>query len=440
MEQSVNLSVPAGAEKVLRHAPGKIRFMFHVILDQMYKGKHFMPMSSQFMSRVVTGKRYKEFLNWIPKLEPWLDRYDYYKIKWREDIKNHPCVETAKDPAQCKAWRANVDFVRALKSRFSSVSRGENNKGGRGVMVVVNVPAAEWNRAMSFRTAGCGMDDDCVAAVESARSWGGEIDEFSRRSVVDCLRSALVETVGVEAADNAVSSWENAIDGINGLNHFRWDGGGRVYGPLLGLKKQIRRGLLVFPVERVDSYGEVYEFTEGAGEVDVSCCHYFLAAMVFARGVERERLLSLIRSGKFYESFADDGLSRDDAKKQLLMALFMYNCQSEAWKRFSKSFPVMSKAIKEIRDIRSVIRVKDSGRVTRLGQRKMSRILTRAESKVFNRAIARMWRETGISSIRLHDAVMVRESQMGIARDYIQESFQHHFGEDAKLTMKACRK
>ena len=379
-----------------------------------------MPMSSELMRDIVTAKRYGTFLRWARKLRPVLNRCDSYVPKpVPEKMKpGEEPIASDINPPRCKAWFRDLSK--------NPIGYGANNNEG-----AVVVSSRVWFRMVRLSRRRP-LDPVVRDVLESALAFDGEV---LPGRVSDVLNSLTLDLNKLKCASDSVDAFGRDVWSV-GL-----DGGGRVYCPVLGLKRVIRQDCIRFPVTKTDYEGEVLELgDEGSSVVDVSCCHFTLAAHIFANGNERKRLVELINSGSFYESLTDNKLPRGDAKKQVLAGLFDFDCKMPGWFKFKKLFPQTARKIEKIRDRGRVIRCQKQPdgtvKYTRWGQRQMSRILTRLESKIFNHAICRLWRNEKIPALRIHDAILARASHKDTVERYLQESFRQVIGSKTKLDSK----
>ena len=357
-------------------------------------------MSSVAMKKAVGERAYTQhFLPLMDKLGRWIGRTPDYLSKESE---------TKRRRAYCKSWYSKglID-CQHIKKGSSFLS------------------SACLARLSEFFCS----DSDLLAAVELFQFFGASFNEFSVRSVFEKCKDETER----QKINSEIDCFRRSQNGHGA--RVTVDGGGRIHNCLTRLPKYLRRCL---QVEIVNSDGSVV--LDEPVEVDGRCFHFALAALIYSPADERERILQLIRDNRFYESFGE----RDAAKKQLLTALFMYRCRLPAWQEFRKQFPLTVANIEEVRDSGPVIYdgpaySKDGTKrhkTTYLGQHRISRTLTRAESEIFNRTIRRIYDEAGIIVTRIHDCIFGPASKVDIIKEFLEESFIHFWGRTLTVSVK----
>jgi hypothetical protein len=140
----------------------------------------------------------------------------------------------------------------------------------------------------------------------------------------------------------------------------------------------------------------------------------------------------MLRSGDFYGQFAKlAGLDSSDVKARFQrdVVFSRWRPGNVYWKTFRKHFPKTARAISRIRDCGCVTRTKrktdKNGRqftqTTTQGQLNLSRSLTRTESDIFGCGAMVELHSLGITSLPIHDCLMVQARHIEVAYRVIGE-------------------
>jgi hypothetical protein len=160
---------------------------------------------------------------------------------------------------------------------------------------------------------------------------------------------------------------------------------------------------------------------ERLAEADVAASYFTFLAGQLPDGAERRRVVSLIRSGDWYEWLADSvGFGGDgdeikvEAQRQLLFGIDWRVASRPLWRPFAAAFPALAALINRIR--------RDVG-----GASGLAHYLSRLEGAVMGRA-TRELAASGVRCLPLHDGILCGESSVDHAAAVIRQIFTEVLG------------
>ena len=420
MAQKQNLTLEALAAVINECDNDRCKALALFIIVSLRGPVKYRSMHSKAIERAVVPVNNPKFLQLMDRLSPWVGRTTGYLSK--------KC-ETKRNRARCKAFYVkDLSCVRNIEDLTRLFPRllGPTSTPVRAVL-------ASLGRMYN-------SDSLLGRAFDIYSLFGADFDSFSVQKVLDDCKDN-------EKRQELLAEIDYFCREMQGKPSVSIDGGGRMHTALTRLPKALRKCLNV-EVVRPDGTVEM----EPAVEVDAKSAFYANSAVIFADGKERERMLKMIDDGRFYEHFAEHlGISVKQAKKQMLTSLFMYKCKTKAWKLFRKMFPKTAKNIEQVRDRGRVIfdgfvktkmsngKTRTYRKITRLGQRILSRVLTRAESEVFNRAICTLYAEAGIVVGRVHDCLIGPESEVETIKYHLEQSYKWYHGRALPVSVEHYR-
>jgi hypothetical protein len=369
---------------------------------------------SEIIKRVVGSHRYSDYLAEMKAL-PFIERNDSYLTK--RDAQDHGTQPF------CKAWRYNglrqayrIGNINALVCRGSVLRRGFVRWDFCSVFRKRIAAAFEW---FKLERGGLGDASREVFGIVGRSLADIEVPDLTFEDVLDICGGEHVK---------AVSNW-NALMALRRGSDAgcRFGFGHRLYHRMTNLKKEIRR------MVRMNGSPTV--------EVDMHATFPCIIASRFAPPGERERLVTMCQSGDFYGEMARLlGMQRGDLKKGFQKeVVFAFRPHwSHAWRAFEREFPGTAQKLSDIRDRSNTVVSEryayDVNRQrylkkTRSGQRRLSRILERVESRIFiQRALVRLHRIHGISAVPIHDSLMVEEQFAEVAQQFIEQAAKDVLG------------
>ncbi len=193
---------------------------------------------------------------------------------------------------------------------------------------------------------------------------------------------------------------------------------GRTYHAITNCPRVLRRQLLL--------NGEPLR------EADLSCSHFYLLATQIADVDERDRLLELIRSGRFYETvaelsgeeFVDRAELKQEMQRQCLFGRDGRISSRPLWPALRK---VSRQLCSLILRLRRGFAKKNASNFAKLIQRLEGRLMDDAHYKLI---------EEGIDGIRLHDGFLVAESSIDRVAQIIRDAGVKVFGAEPRIGIK----
>lgn len=203
------------------------------------------------------------------------------------------------------------------------------------------------------------------------------------------------------------------------------DCGGRLYHGVSNLRKVLRRQLFLSGCRPV--------------LVDSHATHVAIAVGLFADDPsERTELVGMLEGGNFYREFADlAGLDAADVKKEFQrQVIYTWKPHNPFWNAFQTRYPKMASRLALARDWGPIIKktksIDRNGRrcviCTRLGQRVLSRKLSRIESDIFLRDAMTKLDGKIVLGPPFHDCLMVQPQDAETAKRFIQDAFIRRLG------------
>lgn len=227
----------------------------------------------------------------------------------------------------------------------------------------------------------------------------------------------IMEELKKTATEEEYHAYVQQIEAIEDRNFFSVadQNTGRVFHNLNNLKRELREAVLI----------EGEETTE----IDINCSQpTFLSTLYPANHPEKEKYVKFLETKDFYSEIGGEDIEKLGRKvvkqkifKQIFFGRLRFNIGSRYFRRFKKLFPCLAELV-------IGMKLNDHAALAVFLQS------MEADAVVSNCIFA--LKELDIPAISIHDSILVKKSDVEIARKYMFDSVKDALGFEPKLTIK----